>query len=64
MTFSMRQVEALRHRSSHFEIDFDGGPGVGGNGGRSSWRLVTDSSKIFSISRSGHRHKKRTSRYR
>jgi hypothetical protein len=58
----MHQAEALQHRSSHFEIDFDGGPGVGGNGGRSSWRRVTGSSKIFSISRSDHRHRER--RYR
>ena len=58
MIFSMRQVEALRHRSSPFEIVSDGGLGVGGNGGRSSWRRVIGSNKTFSISKkNNHRCK-------
>jgi hypothetical protein len=62
MTSSMRQVEALRHRASHFQIASDGGLGGDGNAERRSWLPVTGSSKTFSISKSDHRNKKRLSR--
>lgn len=59
MSFSMRRVEARYRRSSHFGIAFGGGRGIGGNGGKLSWRHGTGRSRIFSISRHGHRSKKR-----
>jgi hypothetical protein len=62
MSFSMHLVGVLHYRASRFGIVFDGGPGVGGNGGRPSWRRATGSSKTFSISRNGHQSKKRSSR--
>jgi hypothetical protein len=62
MSFSMRPVEALHRRSSRFGIAFDGGPGIGGNGERLSWLPATGPSRIFSISRSGHRSNKKIER--
>ena len=62
MTSSMPPVEALQHRVSHFRIAFDGGRGGDGNAEKRSWLPVTGSSKTFSISRRGHRSKKRLKR--